>query len=46
MYVVGSRWHEGTMIAMLRQMEAPPSEVRVGDSRVAHVACDDCCRIR
>ena len=21
MYVVGSRWHEGTMIAMLRQME-------------------------
>ena len=22
MYVVGSRWHEGTMIAMLRQMES------------------------
>ena len=22
MYVVGSRWHEGTMIAMLRQMDS------------------------
>ena len=30
MYVVGSRWHGGTMIAMLRQMESATYGWRYG----------------
>ena len=32
MYVVGSRWHAETMIAMLRQMESAAFRWRYGDT--------------